>query len=96
VNGANCADCETTWPEPSLLASRMAISGAPRPLLLDGPGWSSPGHVHALFRREVVRSRQRDGGGLTTNVGPVMPIVGSCTLPQMRSSGEQRLGRICP
>jgi hypothetical protein len=23
--------------------------GTPRPLLLDGPGWSSPGHVHALL-----------------------------------------------
>jgi len=54
VNGANCADCETTWPLPSSLccASRISISGAPRPLLVEGPGWSEPGHVHELVQKK--------------------------------------------
>jgi hypothetical protein len=29
-------------------ASMMSISGAPRPTRTLGPGWSWPGHVHAL------------------------------------------------
>lgn len=58
MNGANCADWETTWPVIvfSLLcsASRTSISGAPRPrkVLVEeskGPGWSSFGQVQELY-----------------------------------------------
>ena len=52
VIGANCTDCKTIWPVPILLCStsRIMASSAPWPWLFAGPGWSLPGHVHALVR----------------------------------------------
>ena len=65
MNGANCADCEATWPVPSLLcsASMMSISGAPRPTLLAGPGWSPPGQVQALAKGGQGQSVWEGRGG---------------------------------
>ena len=51
MKGANWADWDTTWPfvkSLSFAASKMSISGAPRPTLGEGPGWSEPGHEQAL------------------------------------------------
>lgn len=48
--GAVCKLCETSgWKlsSVSICASNMSISGAPRPVPTDGPGWSDPSHVHA-------------------------------------------------
>lgn len=59
MKGANCADCETIWPLPCS-TSRMSISGAPRPTLVDGPGWSSPGHVHDLCKQPKTSHRNTD------------------------------------
>lgn len=48
--GAIWKDCDTSpWPSDlSTWASRISISGTPRPLDTFGPGWSEPGQEHAL------------------------------------------------
>jgi hypothetical protein len=65
VNEANCALCDTTWPVGLTLTfstSKTSISGAPRPCVTEGPGWSEPGQEQELLTKIPMLSAENGDG----------------------------------
>lgn len=73
-------------------ASKISISGAPRPTFVEGPGWSSPGHVQDL--KELYEQKTEGSKDMkpTKDAGQITMITHYCTCLVMHPNEEQLQG----